>query len=260
MSRLLSSGKRCALPPVNRAPGEAQFYGAESTIPVIGYKAGGIDGDAAPQRCYGVSLILLTVGSAQAKTRAAALGRYDNTSFIFITCQLERVAQGHTPQTGQLEFQNAANATFLVFHNRGHALRHFAQYFASLAPVLRFQLLIFLMRRSSERVAKGMSIHPRRSHTGAWGRSIHPSIRATRTLTYGLSWNEVGAVAVHVVVVLGEFLRSKIKLGRQVVARHTRGGRLGLAGGRQIGLWLLDAQYFPSGDRAVACRGDSCIS
>ncbi|KAH9016495.1 hypothetical protein EDB85DRAFT_2279942 [Lactarius pseudohatsudake] len=230
MSRLLSSGKRCALPPVNRAPGEAQFYGAESTIPVIGYKAGGIDGDAAPQRCYGVSLILLTV------------------------------AQGHTPQTGQLEFQNAANATFLVFHNRGHALRHFAQYFASLAPVLRFQLLIFLMRRSSERVAKGMSIHPRRSHTGAWGRSIHPSIRATRTLTYGLSWNEVGAVAVHVVVVLGEFLRSKIKLGRQVVARHTRGGRLGLAGGRQIGLWLLDAQYFPSGDRAVACRGDSCIS
>jgi hypothetical protein len=64
--------------------------------------------------------------------------------------------------------------------------------------------------------------------------------------------NKVGAVAVHVVVILDKLRRSDIVLGRQPVALRVRGGRIARAG-RRI---RLDAQHLVGGDGAVACGRD----
>jgi hypothetical protein len=70
--------------------------------------------------------------------------------------------------------------------------------------------------------------------------------------------NKVGAVVVHVVVViLDKLRRSDIVLGRQPVALRVRGGRIARAG-RRI---RLDAQHLVGGEGAVTCgRISRCVT
>jgi hypothetical protein len=71
--------------------------------------------------------------------------------------------------------------------------------------------------------------------------------------TYRLSDIEVGAVVVHVVVVVDEALLSNIPLGRQPGARCARGGRVK----RARRLPTLDAQWLIGGEVTLACDFES---